>query len=88
MNDPVSKSMELAKRALAKSSSKEIILPEWPTSKRSTPNAFLRSALFSAIQSKDRVFLDGVVLASQEGINQVHRRTAKSGRFGFVGDIG
>jgi hypothetical protein len=34
-----------------------------------TPSAFLRSALFSAIQSKDRVFLYGVVLASQEGVS-------------------
>lgn len=68
MNDPVSKSMELAERALAKSANKEIVLPEWPNPKRATPNAFLRSALFSAIQSKDRVFLDRAILASQEGI--------------------
>lgn len=49
-------------------SSKEIKLNDYPPDKRIAPNAFLRSALFSAIQSKDRVFLDGVVLASQQGI--------------------
>ena len=48
--------------------SEEVKLPNWPEEKRGTPNSFLRSALFSAIQSKDRVFLDGVILASQQGI--------------------
>lgn len=47
----------------------EIIqLPLWPETKRGTPNSFLRSALFSAIQSKDRVFLKGAALFSQQGI--------------------
>lgn len=45
-----------------------IHLPVWPEAKRGTPNSFLRSALFSAIQSKDRFFIDGQILASQEGI--------------------
>jgi hypothetical protein len=45
-----------------------IQLPLWPDAKRGTPNSFIRSALFSAIQSKDRVFIDGAILASQEGI--------------------
>ena len=48
--------------------SKELKLPDCPDTKRGTPNSFLRSALFSAIQSKDRVFLKGAILASQEGI--------------------
>lgn len=48
--------------------SRMIQLPLWPESKRGTPNSFIRSALFSAIQSKDRVFVDGQVLASLDGI--------------------
>ena len=67
-NDPVAKSIELGRRAMALSTLKPVSLPEWPETKRATPSAFLRSALFSAIQSKDRVFLKRVVLASQEGI--------------------
>jgi TrfA protein len=47
--------------------SKDILLPEWPESKRGTPNTFLRSALFSAIKSKDRVWLKDTLLASQGG---------------------
>lgn len=52
----------------AKEADALIQLPLWPEAKRGTPNSFIRSALFSAIQSKDRVFIDGAVLASQEGI--------------------
>lgn len=43
-------------------------LPLWPDSKRGTPNSFIRSALFAAIQSKDRKFVKGQILASQQGI--------------------
>lgn len=43
-------------------------LPLWPDDKRGTPNTFLRSALFAAIQGKDRVWLKNEVLASQRGI--------------------
>jgi TrfA protein len=46
---------------------REIYLPEWYGNRRGTPNAFIRSALFSAIQGKDRVFLDNATLFSQEG---------------------
>ncbi len=42
-------------------------LPLWPEAKRGTPNTFLRSALFSAIQGKDRNYLEGKKLASQDG---------------------
>jgi hypothetical protein len=45
-----------------------IQLPLWPEPKRGTPNSFIRSALFAAIQSKDRVFLKDMLLASQDGI--------------------
>ncbi len=43
-------------------------LPQWPESKRGTPNSFIRSALFAAIQSKDRVFVKEQTVASQQGI--------------------
>ena len=49
-------------------SAKLFQLPLWPDAKRGTPNSFLRSALFSAIQSKDREFISGKELASQTGI--------------------
>jgi hypothetical protein len=58
----------LAKRAAERSLSKEIHLPSWPDNKRGTPNTFLRSALFSAIQSKNRTDMKDVVLASQSNI--------------------
>lgn len=63
-----SKLDKLQKKVEERSLSKELRLPNWPEERRGTPNSFLRSALFSAIQSKDRVFLDGVILASQQGI--------------------
>lgn len=53
---------------IERENTKMVQLPLWPESKRGTPNSFIRSALFSAIQSKDRVFIDGQVLASQDGI--------------------
>lgn len=43
-------------------------LPLWPEPKRGAPNSFIRSALFAAIQSKDREFLKAATLASQNGI--------------------
>jgi hypothetical protein len=67
-NDPGQKLLELSRRAMAKSALIPVSLPVWPETKRATPNAFLRSALFSAIQSKDRKFLDRAVLGGQEGI--------------------
>jgi hypothetical protein len=59
---------ELTHKALEKSRGKDLMLPNWPNNKRGTPNTFLRSALFSAIQSKDRADLKGAVIASQSGI--------------------
>jgi hypothetical protein len=50
-------------------------LPLWREDRRGTPNDFLRSALFAAIQSKDRKMLDGVVLVSQK--NMTVRFTGK-----------
>ena len=43
-------------------------LPLWPEPKRGAPNSFIRSALFAAIQGKDRQYLKEEVLASQDGI--------------------
>lgn len=45
-----------------------IQLPLWRDDKRGAPNSFLRSALFAAIQSKDRADLKKAELFSQQGI--------------------
>ncbi len=58
----------LSIKCVEKNELKEVKLPLWPKDKRGTPNTFLRSALFSAIQSKDRVDLKGAIMASQNGI--------------------
>ncbi len=69
MDAKLEKSLESLKRTMAERVSAEIIqLPLWQDKKRGTPNSFLRSALFSAIQSKDREFVQGAILASQDGI--------------------
>ena len=58
---------KLQRKTRERNELKEIMLPQWPDTKRGTPNSFLRSALFSAVQSKDRADLKEVVLASQAG---------------------
>lgn len=69
MADKLTKQLESLRSSMETRRSTEIIqLPLWPEPKRGTPNSFIRSALFSAIQGKDRTFIDGEVLASQEGI--------------------
>jgi hypothetical protein len=40
-------------------------LPYWQNERRGTPNAFLRSAMFSVVRGRDRVFLQESVLFSQ-----------------------
>lgn len=45
-----------------------IQLPLWPEATRGAPNAVLRSALFAAIQGKGRRYLEGELLAAQDGI--------------------
>ncbi|MGE0315900.1 MAG: plasmid replication initiator TrfA [Lautropia sp.] len=55
-------------RSRARTSAQIITLPLWPEPKRGTPNSFVRSALFAAIQGKDRRFMKDEVLASQRGI--------------------
>jgi hypothetical protein len=44
-----------------------IQLPLWRDDRRGSPNSFVRSALFAAIQGKDRIYLEDVVLFSQQG---------------------
>jgi hypothetical protein len=44
-----------------------IYLPTCREDRRCSPNSFLRSALFAAIQSKDRVYLEKAELFSQQG---------------------
>ena len=58
----------LEKAVAERESAKIIQLPLWQEAKRGTPNSFIRSALFSAIQSKDRQYLEQAVLYSQQGI--------------------
>ena len=59
---------DLEKAVANRASARVIQLPLWPEHKRGTPNTFLRSALFSAIQGKDRQFIKGQILAAQRGI--------------------
>ena len=47
---------------------KVIQLPSWPEATRGAPNAVLRGALFAAIQGKGRRYLEGELLAAQDGI--------------------
>jgi hypothetical protein len=49
-------------------SGKVIQLPLWPEPARGMPNPALRSALFPAIHSKDRRFINDELLASCEGV--------------------
>lgn len=67
LQEPVNKiGMHLERR----SQGTEIMLPWWSEAKRGVPNTFLRSALFSAVQGKDRkVMKRQQILASQDGIN-------------------
>lgn len=62
-------SIERMREIARQRESAEIIqLPLWPEARRGTPNSFIRSALFSAIHSKDRTYIDGDTLYSQQGI--------------------
>lgn len=68
-DNQLTKQLDKLRRAVVRrQSTQPIQLPLWPEPKRGTPNSFIRSALFSAIQSKDRAFLKGAALFSQQGI--------------------
>lgn len=47
---------------------KQTQLPLWPDEQRAIPNGILRSALFSAIQSNAKRYIDGEKIASLSGI--------------------
>ena len=65
----IEKRVAKMKEIAAEREATEVIqLPLWPEPKRGTPNSFLRSALFAAIQSKDRVYLENATLFSQQDI--------------------
>jgi TrfA protein len=69
VNTTLDKTLESFRRAVEERESAQIIqLPLWQEAKRGTPNSFIRSALFSAIQSKDRQYLEQATLYSQQGI--------------------
>ncbi len=59
---------ELKEEAAEREKNAVVQLPLWPEPKRGAPNSFIRSALFAAVQSKDRQFIKEAVLASQDGI--------------------
>ncbi|MFA5922303.1 MAG: plasmid replication initiator TrfA [Methylococcaceae bacterium] len=60
----------LEQKSLKRNQDKAITLPEWPDSKRGTPNSFLRSALFTTADcKKERIYLHETILASQAGIS-------------------
>ncbi|MBW4473947.1 MAG: replication initiator protein A [Stenomitos rutilans HA7619-LM2] len=62
-------SLQSFRRAVEVQTSAQVIqLPLWQEAKRGTPNSFIRSALFSAIQGKDRRSLKEATLYSQQGI--------------------
>lgn len=64
---------ELERLSLKRNQSKELKLPDWPDSKRGTPNSFLRSALFTIADCKnDRIQLKDEILASQSGISLIY----------------
>ena len=66
---PIAGSLARMKEVARQREAAQVIqLPLWPEPKRGTPNSFIRSALFAAIQSKDRIFLKEATLASQKGI--------------------
>ena len=46
-----------------------IYLPTWREDRYGSPNSFLRSALFAAIQSKDRVYMNKAEVFSQKGVS-------------------
>ncbi len=58
----------MAEKAAEREAAAVIQLPLWRDERRGTPNSFIRSALFAAIQSKDRVYINDNVLYSQDGI--------------------
>lgn len=68
-NQSIETKLEALRKSVVEREKNAIVqLPLWPEPKRGAPNSFIRSALFAAIQGKDRQFLKEAVLASQDGI--------------------
>ncbi len=68
-DDEFSIKLDNLKKSIAERQSTRVVkLPFWAEVKRGTPNSFIRSALFSAIQSKDRTFVKDEIVFSQQGI--------------------
>lgn len=68
-NKPLDEMLGRMKKKLEERERNAVVqLPLWPEPKRGAPNSFIRSALFAAIQSKDRQYIKEAVLASQDGI--------------------
>lgn len=69
-SDPLAATLERIGQNIQKREEARVYqLPFWPEPVRGTPNAFLRSALFPAIQGKDRQPLKaGTLLAAQRDI--------------------
>ena len=67
---PVLKSFERLSHQIERREVSNVIqLPLWFEPERGTPNSFLRSALFAAIESKDRKYIQGVTLASSKDVS-------------------
>ncbi len=70
---PINSALDIALKNLGgtlakKRESVAVQLPLWGDEKRGTPNSFLRSSLFAAIQGKNRYFTKNEVLYAQQGI--------------------
>ena len=64
------KPLENLRRTIEQRAESNVIqLPLWFEHERGTPNSFLRSALFAAIESKDRKFLKEATLASSKDVS-------------------
>ena len=59
--------LKMAEKKAEEALKNPLQLPLWPEPKRASPNAFLRSAVFPAIQGKTRQALKRKVLAAQGG---------------------
>jgi hypothetical protein len=60
---------KIAKIAEERESAQIIQLPLWQDGKRGSPNSVIRSALFAAIQSKDRSLVKDEIIFSQQGFS-------------------
>lgn len=69
LSDIEKRCRNMAALAAEREAAEIVHLPLWHTGKAGSPNSILRSALFAAIQGKDRVFLKKAVLFSQQGLS-------------------